>query len=275
LPRSRRTSLLPAPRPWRLAAAAVAIAAWLLAASPSRAEEPNLLISSGLWRAKISGEGETGSGGAAEGFDWDSTLGLDTEESVPAFEAILRFTHSRFILGLEHGDYEGETTLSDDLEFAGATFPQGGDLESKMSFSRRRLLYGRPIVEGKRLGIGLVLGLDSYKVETKLTMPQPAGPGSQEMDVQSKVPVLGATISFYPTARVRIYGELTGMSIERGGVDSRLITAFGVAEYAIVGDFLAISLGYRYSTLHGRDEAEEAEVDLDQHGAYTGLTLRL
>lgn len=264
----------PSPRGRPRAAALGVLAACLLASPPAPAKEPNFHFTTALWQSRLGGDGSTTPGGSNASFDWDSTLGLDTKEVVSTFEAFLRVRGSRFILGIEHGKYEGDKTLSRDLVYNGVTFPAGGKLETELDFKRRRVLYGGPLVEDERLAIGYLIGLDAYEMESKPRMDRPIGPGGQEVDLQSKVPVVGASLTFYPTARLRLYAQLAGMSIDRGGVDSRMLTGYGVAEYTILSEYVAIAFGYRYSSLESSDDTENAELKMEQQGPYAGLTLR-
>jgi hypothetical protein len=255
--------------------AALLCAVVLAGAGQSFAVEPNIYIAPSIWQSKLSGDGSTSPGGASSRFDWDDPLGIDTKESVSTFEGFIRIGNSRFLLGIENDGYAGKDTLDSTLVFGDRTFPQGGELSSDLNYRRRRVLYGRPIAEDPRLSIGILAGIESYKVDTILKMTLPSGTRSRKVLIDSKVPMLGASLTFYPIPNLRIYGQATGMSLDRGGVDSKLFSAYGVVEYTIIGDFLAISLGYRYSVLEARDEDLEAKFNVKQQGTFTGLVFRL
>jgi len=247
----------------------------LLLSSPAGAVEPNLYVSWGLWQSRLGGDGRTGSGPTADGFDWDSTLGIDTTESIPTYEIFAQTEGYKLILNKEVGDYSGSTTLGRDLVFGGATLPRGRKIDSDLEVKHRRLLFGRPILDDKRLAVGFLVGVDTYRVDTKIEFPRAGGgSGIRNEEIRSRLPVVGASLTFYPTQHLRIYGQLTGMSLERGGVDTKCYSGYAVAEYAIVGDFLAISLGYRYTDLKAEDTTEDVRFDAKQDGKYAGLVLR-
>lgn len=265
---------LDALKPGRAAAALVVAACGLLLAPPARAVEPNLYVAWGLWQSRLGGDGRTGAGSATDGFDWDSTLGIDTSESIPAWEVFAQSEGYKLILEKDVGDYSGTTTLDGDLRFGGATFPKGSKVDSDLEVRHRRLLFGRPLLDGKKLAFGFLVGIDNYRVKTKLETPKPGGSRIKGEEIRSKLPVVGASITFYPTQRTRIYGQVTGLTLERGGVESRSYTAHALFEYTIVGEFLAVSLGYRYCDLRSEDTTEHVRFDAKQHGKYAGLVLR-
>lgn len=251
--------------------AATALACLLAGAPAADAVEPNIHLHPSVWLANLTGDGETGGGGSSREFDVDETLGLDTDETVPSFDGFVRVGKSRFILSWNRGGYDGDNRLDDDLGFKGITFPAGGKLRSEVDYDRRRALYGRPIVDMKRAAVGFLIGVEAYDVEAHLRMQ---GIGRPEASLDSKVPIVGASFTFHPTAGVRLYAEATGISWERGGIDSKLLDAYGAAEYTFLGQALAVSLGYRYAFLNGEEEDSEKFV-FRQEGLFVGLVLML
>ena len=75
-------------------------------------------------------------------------------------------------------------------------------------------------------------------------------------------------------ALCREHIEKVRIQLERGGVDSRMLSVYGVIEYSFLEDLLAVSLGYRYAFLEGEDEGRE-RFELEQEGTFAGLVLRL
>jgi hypothetical protein len=248
----------------------LAIPAACAASSSSFAEEANLEIAPSYWLSNLSGGGHTGSGARDERFDVSDTFGLDTSQSVPSLDGFIRFGKNRILLGLNHGTYDGSQNLSNDFVFNGTTFNQGGKLRSNLDYDRRRLLYGRPFLDAKVLAAGFLIGLDSYRIDSTERMN---GVGSESVQLNSKVPVLGASVVFLPRPSLRLYAEVVAMSLNRGGVDSRIIDGYGEIEYYLIGQGLAISLGYRYADLKGEDK-DRARFDLKQKGTFTGLVIR-
>ncbi len=240
-------------------------------AAPAFAVEPNLYLHTAAWFASLSGDGETGSGGGSREFDVDETLGLDTDETVPSFDGFIRWEKNRVLLSWNHGSYSGDNRLEDDLDFKGLTFAAGGKLKSELDYDRRRVLYGRPIVDMKRFSIGYLIGIEAYDIEADLRMQ---GTGEASASLDSKVPLLGASYLFSPAPGLRFYAEATGISWERAGVDSKVLNAYGSVEYTLLGQALALSLGYRYALLDG-EEKDAEQFLLKQKGLFAGLVLRL
>ncbi|HXI03274.1 MAG TPA: hypothetical protein VNI57_08860 [Candidatus Saccharimonadales bacterium] len=233
--------------------------------------EPNIYLQSSVWFANLGGNGTTGTAKSSRTFDVGDTLDLGGKEKVPSFDAFFRWGKSRVIFSWNKGSYSGDNHLHDDLGFNGLTFPAGGKLRSDLDYDRRRLLYGRPLLDGKRLALGFLIGLESYRVDANLRMK---GTGSGSSGLDSRVPVLGASLTLSLVPGLRIYGEATSTSWERSGIKSKLISAYGDIEYSFISDILAVTLGYRYSYLDADQPGEHSFV-LRQEGAFAGLALKL
>lgn len=254
----------------RLSAAALLAALLVIGAGePARAVEPNVYLAPSIWSATATGEGDTGSGTNSEQFDYEDTLGLDNGDTFKAFEGFLRVGTSRYIFSYSGGNYEGDRKLDETLAFDNQTFPSGTKIDSELNVDRKRYLYGRPMFDGKVVSFGYLLGWHEYSVET---IVRASGFGSQRLDIDSGIPVIGATVTAYPIQTLRLYAELCGMSVDKGGVDSQVIEFYGVGEYSL-GKYVAIGLGYRYATLNA-DEEDEGSVDVKQIGPFTGLIVR-
>lgn len=253
----------------RAAALLAAIAA--LCSGYAMAVEPNIYLAPSIWRSDLTGDGTTGEGLTSEQFDLENTFDLNTGDSVRAFEGFWRLGKNRFIFGLNNSSFEGRETLSDDLVFDGLTYPAGGDLRTDMDYDRRRLLYGRPAHDGRQMAVGYLVGLESYDIRTSLDMK---GTGSRSVKLDSKVPVLGASLTYKPHAQFRIYGEVSGMVMERSGVSSRLLNSYASADYMLYNQLLWFTVGYRYNLLDASED-EESEFDLTQKGIFYGLVLTL
>lgn len=252
-------------------AAAAALAAAVLSIVPASALEPNIYIAPTVWLADLDGNGHTGSGSPSEEFDVSDTFGFDTSRSVPSLEAFVRWGRNKIQLGFNKGAYSGDNRLDAPLDFDGTSFPANRTLHTEMDYDRRRLLYGRPSFEWRRSSLGFMLGLDSYRIRTHARMNSV---GSETVSLNSKVPVLGVNMLYEPFPTLRIYGEALGMSLDRGGVHSRIFEGYAGADYLLIGQVVALTVGYRYATLNG-DEQDEAKFDLKQKGLYTGFVIRL
>jgi hypothetical protein len=263
---SRRTSRLRAALPAGLAAAA----ALLAAAQHSLAVEPNVYINRGEWFAHSSGDGATGDSGSSGDFDFDETLDLNLDKEVASFDSFIRSGKSRFMFSWNQVRYSGENRLDDDLVFEGDTYPAGDKLRSAMHYDRWRLLYARPIVDGKEMAAGFLAGIEDYRVEHDVDM---SGQPSNTAKIDSRVPILGGSFTWLPIPFLRVYGELTGMSLKRGDTRSKLLNALVRVEYDLYAELLAISLDYRTAYMDAEEE-DEAQYDIQQRGVGVGLTLK-
>jgi hypothetical protein len=238
--------------------------------SPASAEEASLQIMPYYWNAELSGDGHTGQGNPIQEFDVADTLQVDTGESVPSVEFFIRFGMSRAIFGWNRGSYSGGGNLDADLEYDGLTFPQGGRVHSEFDFDRKRLVYGRPFTNGKKMAGGLLFGIDAYKIDSSVQM---SGVGQREVNLDATLPVIGASIVYFPAPTFRVYGEFYGMYLNQGGTNSRIVEAYTDIEYYFIGQSFGLTFGYRYCHLEAEDEGE-ARFDLKQLGPFTGIVIR-
>jgi hypothetical protein len=260
----------PAPGPHRGRWIAAAIVA-ALSGPAVHAVEPNIYINRGEWFSALSGNGTTGDSGPDRDFDLDQTFDLDLDSPVASLDSFLRVGRSRFLLSWTQGRNTGTNKLKDPLVFDGTTFPAGDKLRTTTHLERWRAMYGRPLLNTAKLAIGFLAGLEDYIVEQDA---RASGTGSETVKVDSRVPIIGASLTWLPARFFRIYGEATGTNMSSGGVDSRLINAYVRAEYDLYADLLALSVGYHYAITEVQDE-DEADFDLQQKGLTAGLTFKL
>lgn len=252
----------------RSAAAALLLA---LAATPALAVEPNIYLNRSEWFATLAGNGETGKRGPDRSFDVVETLDLDVDEQVSSLDFFLRLGKSRFMLSWNQARYSGEELLDDPLVFEGTTYPAGNKLRSVLHYNRWRLIYGRPVVNRQRIAVGFLFGLEDYLIEQDARMQ---GVPKETSKVDSRVPIIGASVVLHPIRYLRVYGEVTATNMKAGGVDSTLLGVLARVEYDLYAELLAISFGYRYAIAEVEDD-DEAFYDLDQRGISAGLTLKL
>jgi hypothetical protein len=235
------------------------------------AEEPNFRLAANVWRADLIGDGHTGDGSRVERFDLRDTLNLDTDDTILTYEAWLRFGKNRVIFGLESSYYEGDETLSANLVYDGLTFNPNTRVLTDFESDRRRLLYDRTLFQSEKFSVGILIGLEDYQIKSEL---RAKGVPRREVELDSRIPVIGPSLQYRITQRLRVFGEAAGITIDIGGVSSRALYSYAAAEYTIVGRFLSVALGYRYTILKGEEDSE-TRFDLEQQGTFLGLSLSL
>jgi len=256
------------PRRYVLALAFLAAAAF---AFPAFAVEANFHFAPTYWNTSLSGDGQTGRGTESEQFDIDDDLGLDTTESVPSLDFFFRWGKNRFIIAWNRSDYAGSDHLDADLVFHGLTFPEGGKIESVLDFDRTRYIYGRPVLETKRSGLDLLMGVETYEIDSSVLM---SGVGKKRVNVDATIPVLGMSVVFFPLPTMRLYGEAVATNLDHGHTESRILDLYGSFEYYFVGQSIGIVVGYRLCNIKAKEEGD-AGFDLQQRGPFTGLVFRL
>jgi opacity protein-like surface antigen len=258
-----------------LAAAVSLTVAAAAATSPAHAAypagptpEPNIYLALDFWRASFSGDGQTGGGSSDERFDFNDTLGLESSSTVRALDSFVRFQTTSIIFGYAHGSYRGTNRLDSDLVYDGRTFVSGAKVRSHLDYDHVKLLYGRPFLEGRLITAALRAGLYEYRMGSEVNQ---SGVGEPNVDIHTRVPVLGAAMTIRPTPAIRIQGEILAMKLDRSGTNSTIKDAYTSLDYLLIQG-VAIRVGYRYSAIEAK-EKDNAEFDLKEHGTFLGVAL--
>jgi hypothetical protein len=221
----------------------------------------------------LSGNGFATGSGATQGTDYDLDNDLDAggTDLHLGLDLFGRFGRHRVVAGYSLGDHSGDSSLSGNLNFSGAPFTAaGGDVESEIELTRRRLLYGFSFVNLSMLDFGVLVGSDGYEVTTLVSQ----GGTDRKVELDSIAPALGLNLGIRPPAvPLRIYVEGVFSSGKISDVDTTLTDAYVALDWYIIGLF-GLEFGYRYYDLESDDTDQEATFEYRFAGPYAGLVFK-
>ena len=175
--------------------------------------------------------------------------------------------NSKLRLTYLQGNFDGATTLSQSIQFAGTTFGASTRVESDLD-----LYYGRVgwtwqfnAVPGI-FKIGPLLELKGVVVDATIRSP---GTGLRESTVfPMAFPTVGGMLSITPIAALEIFAEVSGMTFGDFGhvVDAEAGLRF------IPVRFVAVSAGYRVFDLRVSNDDDFAKLKLT--GPFVGASFR-
>jgi hypothetical protein len=260
--------------PWikaaALAAIAILIGAW--ASTAVVAEEAHLYLAPYGFTGNMGGGGQVADGGNGTSFDLEDTLGLDPGDSLRGVDGFFHLAMFQLTFGYQENGYSGASTLSQDLDFNGETFPTGEEIHTDLDYKHYKAMlgmsFGVPMVS-----FGFLVGAHLIEADTRIEAPG-VGLGEHE-DFSIPVPAVGATLGVHPLKQLTIHGEITGMSANVSGIEEKMVDAFASLEYLFLGGKFGIMAGYRYFDLEASDDDEDNHVDLKFHGPYAGIALHL
>jgi hypothetical protein len=122
----------------------------------------------------------------------------------------------------------------------------------------------------KRIGLGLMVGLNLLNVKSYI---ESTSSGEAQKDVTAPYPVVGVNLRLSPIKKLNIYAELSGLSVDAGGLDARSIDGLLRLEYFFV-PWIGITGGYRIVDLDATDD-DFGALDFQQDGGQFGLVFRL
>jgi len=150
-----------------------------------------------------------------EEVDFDKDLNIDTPS--PAYELELwakLSKRNRTIFSFSSYQYQGDATLTREIEFAGETFPVSADVSTDMLFYHGALYHNFLVFSNKRGGVGPLVGIEYYYMELK--MNSSSTPEKVDEVLNIPVPVIGLAGDYNIGYGVGVWGKLgwVGLGIE-------------------------------------------------------------
>jgi hypothetical protein len=242
-----------------------------LAASPAQARSYRLKLNLSAWPASLSGvEQVNGDTLGGTQIDLEDTLGVQ-DETFPELHLSLKLLGPARLIGSYYStSYEGQETLSQSVTFDDTTYTASEEVDSQIDLDLARVLLAFQVVNFKRVNLGLMTGLDLMKVDAALSS---ASTGDSQKDFTAPVPVVGVNLTIQPIDKLALYVEISGLSVDIGDVDAKIMDAIVRVEYYFLPWF-AMTGGYR---LFDFDVTEDdfGRVNFKQDGFQLGLGFRL
>jgi hypothetical protein len=173
--------------------------------------------------------------GATRGteFNTEDTFGGDRDRTTLYGEGIWRFA-KRHRLGLKlfQISRDREHTTDRDLVISDTTVPAGTDLRSKSDLTFFIADYRYSFMKTEKLELAGSLGVFGgyYRFRFSATTP----PTDVRKSVVIPVPVVGASVDYYPGQRWTLSAFLQGLSLNFDNADSRVYVIGASAEYAVL-----------------------------------------
>lgn len=242
-----------------------------LVSSPALARSNRLKVNLSAWPAALSGvqqvNGDTTQGTST---DVEQTLGLE-DETFPEVHVQLKLLGPARLVGSYYStQYRGEETLTQSVTFNDTTYSVSEQVDSEIDLSLGRLLFSFSPLNLKRLNLGLMLGADLMHVDARLSSP---ATGEAQKDFTAPVPVVGMNLTVQPLEKLVFYFEASGLSLEVGSVDARILDGIFRVEYYFLPWF-ALTGGYRVFDFDVTED-DFGRVNFRQDGAQLGLGFRL
>jgi outer membrane protein len=219
------------------------------------------------WFPDLSATAQTTTAGIPETkFDAKRDLGMN-DENFPSGEAFLRFGRLHLRVGYTRISYDGNNTLSRNIEFNGQTFPASDNvissLDVKMLDAELQVDILRPDLIGASFYLGLIGKVKYVDGEMELA----SSVLTEKRDFRAPIPMIGlAAGAGFAENLVRVDARVTGMAYS----GNHLYEADAFASLAPF-PFFRIQGGYRYIKMKVDDN--DIVADLTLKGPYVGVQL--
>ena len=219
------------------------------------------------WFPNLSATAQTTTAGISETkFDAKDDLGMD-DKDFPTGEAFLRFGRLHFRVGYAQISYDGNNTLTRDIEFNGQTFPVNDNvissLDVKMLDADLQVDILRPDLISASFYLGLIGKVKYVDGEMELV----SSVQKEKRDFKAPIPMIGlAAGAGFLENLVRVDARVTGMAYS----GNHLYEADAFASFAPL-PFFRIQGGYRYIEL--KVDENDIVADLKLKGPYVGAQL--
>jgi hypothetical protein len=191
-------------------------------------------------------------GSPGSDIDFESDLGIDKHETLPAVYGGVRLGERFIVAGEYYGlDRSGSRTLSRDITFDGATYPASAQVDSKFRSDIFRVTVGYVFIRSETAELGAAVGLHATNFDFKVNGDARvgAGPGvtteRRGRDFVAPLPTLGAFGTFELTPKVILSGRADYMSLKVGDYDGGVTNAQASIAYRFNPTFSA-GVAYRY-----------------------------
>lgn len=250
----------------------------VLSAQPAHAEDDRFTLRLGAMVADADGElrGSTVAGGRPFRFAQDFDFG--SKETVPRIEGLFRFSERNRLLFNYFGyDKDRRATLGETISFDDVTIPAGSFAKAKAKFELASVMYDYAVVETSTLSLGVQVGVEYAKLETRLYAS--AGPYvyDQRSSDDGYAPVLGLRLTSAPSEHWRFVVQGQYLNTDWGNFDDYegdISRANALAEYRFTKS-LGVYVGYDWFKLDVDRKGRDGIVGLDQRfkGPIAGVTV--
>lgn len=212
---------------------------------------------------------------AEELFDLDSSLTVFRVEAMYRPGKSLRHQVD-FIYAGYHRD--GSTTLSEEIDINGSTYPVGARVDSLFDFDIYRGTYSYAVLQDERMRIALGLGVYAVPLEYGLSIETYGGTSRVEgAETTLPLPALALRGEFQLIPRLFLYAAIDAMYLEISDFQGSLLDVNLGLEYR-PWKHVGFGLGYNAMSVHAEaEESSSSYPGVDFAGSidvrFTGLLL--
>lgn len=241
-----------------------------LAVAPAQASD-RLRIHLAAWPTELSGVQEVdGDNLPGTETDFASVLGLDSE-TLPELHYDLKLLGPVHLVGSYFSSsFQGDEILEESVTFDDIVYSVSEQVRSSVELDLGKVAASFSVLNFKRLGLGLMVGVNLMNLKSQLESP--IG-GTSTKEVSGPLPVVGVNLRLQPLRKLAIYAEVSGFSLDAGGVDATSLDGVVRVEYYL-NPWIGVTGGYRILDLNVNDD-DFGSLDFKQDGAQLGMIFRL
>ena len=218
------------------------------------------------WEAEIRGDVKVDDEGLeGTNIDVDETFGFEDKEDFDELHVSLGLpVLGRFNYQYLRGEYEGQKTLTANINFGGSTFAASTQIDARLDFQAHTILWqfgaNTPGFIGADVGAGMVAGIKYFDIVAEVVDDF----GNQEdTKIQAPVPVIGAYARFALASFISVEAQVHGISFF-DTFNTGLTGIFYDATVAVDVKFKGIFAGAGYRLMRMDVEYENStDVDVD------------
>jgi hypothetical protein len=221
------------------------------------------------WFPSISGDIRLdGNGLNGTKLDIEDDLGIN-DEYYPGGGVFIGVGNHHLSFSFYRADYDGNKTLTQDINFGGATFPAGDEISSSLKYDVYDATYQYDLLDLENVLAGFSLGLvgrvQVFDLEAEVkdtTINQ-----SEQEDYTVPVPMVGLNLHVGILADVL---EARILATGTGYWDGYMVDALAELSFTLI-PFVDIHAGYR--TLYVDVDSNDLDLNYDTAGLYAGITV--
>ncbi|MEK6526481.1 MAG: hypothetical protein AABZ22_06380 [Nitrospirota bacterium] len=224
------------------------------------------------WSPTLKGSVQsTGSGLLGTNLNFDSTLGVNTQQSFLWPKATLHVAdrHRLSVSGLQM-QYGGDKTIAQNINFGGSTFAVNTSVHSELDFKEIVFGYQYDFLKFSRLAANFNFQVHYLDIDVEL---RSTGVGTAKEDFQVPIPTIGGGIQAWPFDWLKMSADFNIFKLGVSGFKGELIDSQAALTIS-PWEWLGLSVGYRYYRIIARDTASSDRADWLQKGPYAGIMVR-
>lgn len=252
----------------------------LAAFAAEAAAQENISARARRWRTLIDGDFRADDNSLpGSSVDLRDSLDLEDEVDIDDFGAALPFPSlGRINVQYWTGSYEGDSILTQSVNFAGTTFGLGTPVETELEWQVGTFLFEYAPGGTSLLGMGgnVTMQFGAKHLRVKATM-ESAG-GSEEFEVEGFIPVVGFRSRFGLASFLQFEIEANFLPLETYEIQGISGTMYDGSVTALATfSSLHAGLGYRWFQLDIKDDrtdVDSSEADLEIKGFFAEAGIR-